>query len=52
MANSPSKDEILDAVAGKYRNDLSFMEELNSLTWSLKVRLKANLKKQNESRMD
>ena len=48
MAKDPTKDEILDAVAGKYRNDLSFMEELNSLTWSLKVRLKANLKIKND----
>ena len=49
MAKAPTQDEILDAVAGKYRNDLSFMEELNSLTWSLKVRLKANLKAENDS---
>lgn len=53
MAQVLSKDEILDAVATQYRNDRQFLEELNSLTWSLKVRLRSTLKpKQDESRMD
>ena len=52
MGKCPTKDEILTAVAVDYRDDLMFLEELNSLSWSLKVRLKANLKLQHESRMD
>jgi len=52
MSVIPTKKEILDAVAKEYRNDLFFMEELNSLTWSLKVCLKAKPKTQSDGRMD
>jgi len=51
MAKCPTKEDILTAVAVNFRDDLPFLEELNSLSWSLKVRLKANLKTQN-GRMD
>ena len=50
MSKMPTKDDILNAVAVDYRDDLIFLEELNSLSWSLKVRLKANLKIQHEQR--
>jgi len=54
MAQSPTREDILTAVAVNYRNDLTFLEELNSLSWSLKVRLKAQIKQnqENEQRLD
>jgi hypothetical protein len=52
MGKSPTKEEIMTAVAVDFRDDLPFLEELNSLSWSLKVRLKANLKSRNEQRLD
>jgi hypothetical protein len=50
MSKMPTKNEIMTAVATEYRDDLAFLEEINSLSWSLKVRLKANLKTQYEQR--